>query len=113
MATITKQCRKCQEVLPLDAFYTKKSGTHGRAGQCKECELERQRQWRQVPENRERINARVKRYWQTYDRNTPERRAQRIETRRRYRKMQKALKGGVDRRKVRVRRPVTVPGVIV
>ena len=32
-----KICTKCKNNLPLDMFYTKKSGLHGRISQCKNC----------------------------------------------------------------------------
>lgn len=43
-----KQCRKCEEVKPLEQFYSAGRGRLGRASECKVCVLETKRVWREA-----------------------------------------------------------------
>ena len=38
---MNKVCSKCKQVLPLEAFYKKKSGKFGLSNICKKCDKER------------------------------------------------------------------------
>lgn len=53
-----KACRKCAVEKPLDEFYRDPRSKDGQAAQCKMCDAEKARRWREVNKDRHLDNAR-------------------------------------------------------
>jgi len=71
---MNKVCSKCKQVLPLEAFYKKKSGKFGVEGCCKECTKAAVKAYRATPQGQskkkawdqsDKAKASAKLYWQT------------------------------------------------
>ena len=58
----TKICKKCGRELPLSEFYKHEKHKDGHRNECKECNLQRQKQYREG--NKETIAERKKKYYQ-------------------------------------------------
>ena len=56
-----KRCKVCREVKPLSEFYKATTAADGHRGDCKICNLARNKQW--YADNREAVIAKVKK-WQ-------------------------------------------------
>ncbi len=96
-----RRCKSCAEWLAPSGFYRNKAKKDGLESTCKECTIERVRQYRIA--NKDKVYARLAEYAKTYDRNTPERKAKRSAASSKYWRLQQALKPPKPKRGTRVR----------
>lgn len=100
----TKQCSKCGEVKPLDAFHKQQQGALGVRSTCKACRIEEKKIYRQ--ENRVAINAKQAEYRKTHAKQIAQRnkkyrsscREKINETRNEWRKKNRNLENAIKRR---------------
>ena len=66
-----KECRRCHEVKPLDAFHNRWGSKDGKNSYCKECANAALREWRRNNPERSRMHGRT-----SYQNNIDRRRAE-------------------------------------
>jgi hypothetical protein len=57
-----KECRKCHRILPATEFFVRIENTDGLAPYCRECDMERQREYNSIPEVKEKLRKYRKEY---------------------------------------------------